>query len=295
MNNAMRIFTPWILLAATGAFPSTGMAPPAVKPGDYQMPTSAEELPSREEFSRAPVAQIRPAASSKTSVELFNPSVDEWRLVSRSAKEEVILVDIPKNEAPTLLRKSVLATFSIGSGGALDAVVWEYMITAGLLHNDLSTTYLAVCVLDRGAPVGPCRIVPVADMSVQLYRRTEPEELWLYWTADSTEPERATKSDVRLLLRDQDADGFTDLVVWRRTCGVLSIAASSARRDGDPKSLTRTDGCGLDFALESDERLVMRFDPKQRSFSAPIRDEGLPAPDLDLWDWLPSVTHFQVQ
>lgn len=279
----------WLGFTVGGA-PLLGAAP---KPADYSLPKLGEAPASHETNMPSPVARVSPTIAPEISIDLLHGGSESWRLVSRSAKAERVLVEVPKDEAATLLPQNLLATFPIQASAGLEAVVWVYVIGSGLRYEDFRTTYLAVCVLDRGVLVGSCRTEAVAETSVHVEIQTQPEAVWLYWAADADQPKRATRSDVRLLVRDQDGDGFADLVIWRRTCGSLSIADSAAR-ERDPKTFAGKIECNLDFVLVSDECLVLRFDPNRRTFDAPKLDDKLPVPERDLWDRLPGIGHLSI-
>ena len=221
------------------------------------------------------------------AVELVHPPHGEWTLASRGPEgPPSILKKLPSERTVVLMPRTFIASFPVREEAGLEAVVWEYAVNEGGMHFDFNTTYLAICVLDKGLPAGECRTDKVASSDVALYRRKKPEDVWLYWALDSTE--RATKSDVRLLLRDHDRDGYRDLVIWRRQCGSIALADVAAR-ERDPKTFEDKVECDLDFVLEGEELLWMRFDPQRHAFGDPIKEKELPAPPRDEWRQLPNL------
>ncbi len=272
-------------LASGGVLLATGSPPP--EPA-YGMPTVGEmklETPPPTNI----VGKLRMGDSKGpgVSIELVHPPQGEWTLTSRMAEgQPSVLKKLPSERTDVLMPRTFIASFPIRGDGGLEAVLWEYAVNGGGMHFDFNKTYLAVCVLEKGVLLGECRVEEVAHADVALYRKTSPEDRWLYWALDSTE--KATKSDVRLLLRDHDGDGFRDLVVWRRQCRSISFSEAAAR-ESDPKTFEGKVECDLDFVLEGEELLWMRFDPKLRAFSDPVKDEKLPAPPKDRWRDLPNL------
>jgi hypothetical protein len=267
-----------VLLAADSPLPE-----PA-----YGKPTVGEMAPEASPPTGL-VGKLRvgKAKGPGASVELVHPPHGEWTLTNRAPEgSPSILKKLPSERSVVLMPRTFIASFPVREEAGLDAVVWEYAINEGGMRFDFNTTYLAICVLDKGLPVGECRTEKVAYSDVALYRREKPEDVWLYWALDSTE--RATKSDIRLLLRDHDHDGYRDLVIWRRQCGSISLADVAAR-ERDPKTFKDKVECDLDFVLEGEELLWMRFNPQLHAFGDPIKDNVLPAPPKDDWRQLPNL------
>ncbi len=290
MIPGLRMLASGLVLAVAPAV----VAPAPQSDSGYSLPRVAETSASRGNASPPSVAAIHPATDSVASIEILNPAAGRWRLVLRSGQTESVLSEVPKDEAEYVVSGPFLASFPVGPSSGLEAFVWQYVVGSGLRYEDYRTTYLVLCLLDRGHPIGSCQTQKVAETSIHKEVHSQPEDVWLYWSADADRPTRATESDVRLLVRDGDGDGFDDLVIWRRTCGALAIADSAAR-ERDPKTFEGKVECNLDFVLERDERLWMRFDPTHRTFEAPTLNDKLPVPNRDLWNRLPNVGHLSVR
>jgi hypothetical protein len=190
---------------------------------------------------------------------------------------------------PCLIGKSMLlARVDVHPDQGLSALIVVYLINTGGMRFEDTRTFLRSCVLERERVVGECRDVEIARTDIARYRNENPAAKWLYFGIDSSEAARI--SEARVLVRDADADGYDDLVVWRKECRSASLAEVADERAGMEGKVE----CDLDFVLQKSELLVMKFDPKARQFGEPRPAEQLPAPDSKLWRTLPGLNRVYI-
>ncbi len=250
---------------------------------DYTLPiagVSGEEMAedrrlSKEELGLREIWNSLALESGQTIV-AGKSEQDRVVLTATNAASDtaITLTQLGEFDSQYCISRTVLLSQESPDQGTL--VMFAYLINSGGLKFDDSETFLELFILKGDAVTWKNDPLTIARTNVANYIQTDPESVWRYLAIDDSptgqEPRPGVKSDARILLRDVNADGVLDVVIWEKVF--------EARRIEDD---------GPDFPLKQDRLTVMMFDPASEQFAAPETQEGLPKPDEELWDRLPSI------
>lgn len=111
----------------------------------------------------------------------------------------------------------------------------------------------------------------IAEEDYVFMKSDQTNGQWRYVDAkalDAGELKPGRRVETRLLVRDANGDGYTDLVVWKRE----SVARWNPEGDAEEK-----------WKKERDTLSVALFDPKTGTLAKLVEDPKLPEPPEELW------------